>query len=67
MTTISLIGAGKMGQAIANIGTKGGRAVELLGKDDLATGDILILAVPYSAMPDLRRQRSESHAHDLRA
>jgi 8-hydroxy-5-deazaflavin:NADPH oxidoreductase len=59
VTHISIIGTGKMGQAIAKLATNGGHTVELLGKDDPATGDIVILAVPHSAIQDLLQQRSE--------
>jgi NADP oxidoreductase coenzyme F420-dependent len=62
VTHVSIIGTGKMGQAIANVSTKGGHRVELLGKDDPATGDIVVLAVPHSAMHDLLQQRSGSLA-----
>jgi predicted dinucleotide-binding enzyme len=62
VTHISIIGTGKMGQAIASIAAKGGHTAELLGKDDPATGDIVILAVPHSAIQDLLQQRSESLA-----
>jgi 8-hydroxy-5-deazaflavin:NADPH oxidoreductase len=62
VTNVSIIGTGKMGQAIANVSTKGGHRVELLGKDDPATGDIVVLAVPHSAMHDLLQQRSGSLA-----
>lgn len=60
MTHISIIGTGKMGQAIAGIAAKGGHTTELLGKDDPAAGDIVVLAVPHSAIQDLLQQRSES-------
>ena len=60
MTHVSIIGAGKMGQAIASVVTKGGNTVELLGKDDPATGDIVVLAVPHAAIPGILQQRSES-------
>ncbi|MDQ1634813.1 MAG: 8-hydroxy-5-deazaflavin:NADPH oxidoreductase [Frankiaceae bacterium] len=60
MANVSIIGAGKMGQAIASVATRGGHTVELLGKDEPATGDLVVLAVPHSAMPDLLQQRSQS-------
>jgi 8-hydroxy-5-deazaflavin:NADPH oxidoreductase len=62
VTYVSVIGTGKMGQAIAGIATKGGHTVELLGRDAPAAGDIVVLAVPNSAIPDLLQQRSESLA-----
>jgi predicted dinucleotide-binding enzyme len=58
VTHVSIIGTGKMGQAIADIATKGGHTGGLLGKDDPATGDIVVLAVPHAAMQDLLQQRS---------
>lgn len=60
MTHVSIIGAGKMGQAIASVVTRGGNAVELLGKDEPVTGEIVILAVPHSAIAEILQQRQES-------
>jgi 8-hydroxy-5-deazaflavin:NADPH oxidoreductase len=62
VTHLSIIGAGKMGQAIAGIATKAGHTVELLGKNDPATGDIVVLAVPHPAITGLLEQRSDSLA-----
>lgn len=56
MTNVSIIGTGKMGQAIATIASKGGSTVELFGSADAdkpVTGDIVVLAVPYSALADV--------------
>ena len=56
MTTVSIIGAGTMGQAIAGLAAKGGHTVQLLGPADTATpvtGDIVVLAVPYPAVADV--------------
>jgi NADPH-dependent F420 reductase len=60
VTHVSIIGTGNMGQAIASVASRGGHTVELLGKEDPATGDIVVLAVPHSAMHDILKQRSES-------
>ena len=56
MTTVSIIGKGSMGQAIAKVVTDGGTTVELLGREDAdraPAGDIVVLAVPYPAMSDV--------------
>ena len=65
MAHVSIIGTGTMGQAIAGVVGKGGHTVELLGENDQATqasGDIVVLAVPYPAIPDVIAQRGESLA-----
>jgi hypothetical protein len=56
MTTVSIIGKGNMGQAIAKVVAGGGATVELLGREDAGTtpaGDIVVLAVPYPALADV--------------
>jgi NADPH-dependent F420 reductase len=60
MAHLSIIGIGNMGQAIAGVAGKGGHTVELLGESDVATpvsGDIVVLAVPYPAVPAVLEQR----------
>lgn len=60
MTDISIIGTGTMGQAIASVATRGGHSVQLLGKADAATaatGDMVVLAVPYPALGEILAQR----------
>jgi 8-hydroxy-5-deazaflavin:NADPH oxidoreductase len=62
MTHISIIGTGNMGQAIAGIATKGGNTVELFNQGDadkVATGEIVILAVPYPALADVIAARGD--------
>ncbi|MBN9141601.1 MAG: NADPH-dependent F420 reductase [Micrococcales bacterium] len=55
MTTISIIGTGNMGGAIAGIAAKGGAEVQLVarGAAQTLTGDIVVLAVPYPAVDEL--------------
>ena len=55
MTSISIIGTGNMGTAIASVLTDGGASVENIGHNDQpsAFGDIVILAVPYTAVPEI--------------
>ena len=55
MTHVTIIGAGAMGQAIASLVTKAGHDVRTAGEQDVApvTGDIVVLAVPHSAVPDV--------------
>ena len=65
MSTVTIIGTGNMGQAIAGIVTQGGNTVQLLGSEDLstpATGEIVVLAVPYSAVDQIVAERSEQLA-----
>lgn len=56
MTTVSIIGKGSMGSAIAKVVTDGGNVAELLGREDAGTpptGDVVVLAVPYPAVADV--------------
>jgi 8-hydroxy-5-deazaflavin:NADPH oxidoreductase len=65
MSTVSIIGTGNMGQAIAGVVSKGGHTAELIGHGDTdrsVTGDIVVLAVPYPAIADVLAQRGESFA-----
>ncbi len=65
MSHITIIGTGNMGPAIAAIATKGGHTVELLDTSDAdkpVTGDIVVLAVPYPAIPDVIAERGDSLA-----
>lgn len=65
MSTVSILGPGTMGQAIASIVRKGGHTVELLGREDAdkpVTGEIVVLAVPYPAVGELLAQRGEQLA-----
>jgi len=65
MSTISVIGTGNMGQAIAGLVTKSGNTVEIITQadtDKAVTGDIVVLAVPYSALADIAATRGEQLA-----
>lgn len=65
MTTVSILGTGNMGSAIASVVEKGGNRVQLIGEDASDTrvsGDIVVLAVPYGAIKDVVGQRSEQLA-----
>lgn len=62
MAQLSILGTGNMGQAIAAIARNGGHSVQLLGADDThtaVTGDIVVLAVPFSAIDEVIAQRGE--------
>jgi NADPH-dependent F420 reductase len=62
---ITIIGTGNMGQAIAGVFGKGGHSVQLLGEADAATavnGDVVVLAVPYGAVPSIVAERRDSLA-----
>ena len=65
MATISIIGTGNMGQAIAAVAGRGGHTVALLGRDDASTaplGDVVVLAVPHAAVADVVATRREDLA-----
>jgi predicted dinucleotide-binding enzyme len=65
MAHLSILGTGNMGQAIAAVAGRGNHTVQLLGENDAATevtGDIVVLAVPYPAIPEVIAQRGESLA-----
>jgi NADPH-dependent F420 reductase len=65
MTHISIIGTGNMGQAIAALAVKGGNTVEEFNEsnvDEVATGDIVVLAVPYPAVADVIAKRADQLA-----
>jgi NADPH-dependent F420 reductase len=65
MTSISIIGTGNMGQAIASVAGKGGATVQLIGEGDtgtLVTGDVVVLAVPYPALSAVIAERGATFA-----
>jgi 8-hydroxy-5-deazaflavin:NADPH oxidoreductase len=65
MTSVSILGRGNMGPAIASIVEKGGNTAEQLGSHDTdkpVTGDIVVLAVPYPAVSEVLAQRAEQLA-----
>ena len=66
MTSVTIIGAGNMGGAIAGIATAGGSSVQVLTRDgaevegttagkigDPISGDIVVLALPYPAVSEV--------------
>jgi predicted dinucleotide-binding enzyme len=56
MTKISIIGSGKMSQALEGLFAKGGADVEVIGRaevDSADFGDVVVLAVPYAALAEL--------------
>jgi NADPH-dependent F420 reductase len=56
MTSVTILGNGNMGQAIAGIAGKSATSVQVLDVDDAATavtGDIVVLAVPHPAVADI--------------
>jgi NADPH-dependent F420 reductase len=65
MAHLSILGTGNMGQAIASVAAKGGHTVQLLGQGDSDTpisGDVAVLAVPYSAISTVISQRGDQLA-----
>jgi NADPH-dependent F420 reductase len=68
MTTVSILGTGSMGQAIAGLIAKGGNTVEVIGAADAdkpVTGDVVVLAVPYSALADIVATRGDQLADKI--
>jgi 8-hydroxy-5-deazaflavin:NADPH oxidoreductase len=60
MAHISIIGSGNMGQAISGLVAKGGNTVELVNSSDTGkavTGDVVVLAVPYSSVATVIAER----------
>jgi 8-hydroxy-5-deazaflavin:NADPH oxidoreductase len=60
MPSVSILGTGAMGSAIADLARRAGWSVELLGRADAETpltGDLVVLAVPYAAVPDVLASR----------
>ena len=65
MTTISILGKGNMGPAIAGIAQRAGHTVELFDSNDSdkpVTGDIVVLAVPYPAVAQILAERADQLA-----
>jgi NADPH-dependent F420 reductase len=64
MTSISIIGTGSMGQAVAALAARGGHPVQLLAHADTAdvTGDVVVLAVPHHAVDDVLARRGATLA-----
>lgn len=65
MTNLSIIGTGTMAQAIAQVARNGQHDVQLLGQADgatVVTGDVVVLAVPYAALPTVVSERGASLA-----
>jgi len=61
MAHVSIIGTGNMGQAIAEVVSRGGNTVELIGHGDTdkpVTGDVVVLAV-YGSVAEVVAQRGE--------
>lgn len=64
MTSVTIFGKGNMGTSIAGVLTAGGADVHHIGSDGAGkvTGDIVILAVPYPALPQIASDYSEQLA-----
>jgi predicted dinucleotide-binding enzyme len=65
MSSITVIGTGNMGTAIAALAEKGGATVQTLGHadtDTAVTGDIVVLAVPYPALAEIAATRAQELA-----
>jgi predicted dinucleotide-binding enzyme len=60
MSTITVIGKGNVGSAVAGIAGKAGRDVQILDTDSTGTpvaGDIVVLAVPFGAIDAVVAER----------
>src|SRR5688500_17243520 len=65
MANISILGTGNMGQAIGGLVAKGGNTVQQLNTSsagEAVIGDIVILAVPHSALADIVATRGDQLA-----
>jgi NADPH-dependent F420 reductase len=65
VTHISIIGTGNMGSAISAIAAKGGNTVEVFDRstaEQPVTGEVVVLAVPYSAVADVIARRADQLA-----
>ena len=65
MATVTIIGTGNMGQAIAKLAESGGYAVQALdtsSADQAVNGDIVVLAVPHPAVAEVLSTRGDSLA-----
>src|SRR6476619_2611177 len=59
-STVTILGTGNMGTVLAALARAAGRDVELLGSADSGrpvTGDVVVLAVPYSAVESVLGHR----------
>ena len=57
---VTILGTGNMGTVLADLARAAGQDVQLLGSADTdqpATGDVIVLAVPYSAVAEVLAQR----------
>jgi NADPH-dependent F420 reductase len=66
-SSVTIIGTGSMGQAIAGLVSKGGGSAQLLGSNETdaataVTGDIVVLAVPHPAVADVLAARRDELA-----
>jgi 8-hydroxy-5-deazaflavin:NADPH oxidoreductase len=62
MSTITILGTGNMGSAIAALVEKGGHTVQALGSKDTdqpVEGQVVVLAVPWPAVADVLKQRGD--------
>ena len=65
-STVSILGAGNMGTAVAGIVEKGGNTAEVFGSSDTdksLTGDIVVLAVPYPAVREVIAVAQDALGH----
>ena len=53
---IAVIGSGRVGTALGNGWTRAGHAVTFVGRDQIPTGDVVALAVPWAAVESVLRR-----------
>jgi NADPH-dependent F420 reductase len=62
MADLSILGTGNMAEAIAGVVGKAGHTVQLIGvgdEDVVVSGDVVVLAVPYSAIAGVIAHRGD--------
>jgi len=65
MSTVTILGTGNMGSALAALVEKGGNTVQSLNSSDIderVDGDVVILAVPWSAVTEVLSQRRDQQS-----
>ncbi|GAB2463258.1 putative dinucleotide-binding enzyme [Conyzicola lurida] len=64
MTTVTIFGTGNMGSAIAGVLASGGASVDHIGTGATGTitGDVVVLAVPYTALADIAAKYADQLA-----
>ena len=59
MPRVTIIGSGNMGQAISGVMSKAGADVDVITHDGDVQGDVVVLAIPHSAVDDVVKNYGE--------